>query len=102
MREADNHSTRERLRVGGYLAKLIRMKVINMHAAKSQLSQLVEAAERGDDIVIARAGRPAVRLVPIEALPARTLGAWKGRVSLGEDFDAPLPSEIAAAFGNEP
>ena len=70
--------------------------VINMHDAKTKLSELVAAAERGEDVVIARNGTPAVRLVAIKAefAPVR-LGVLAGEVELGPDFDEPLP-EFAA------
>lgn len=65
---------------------------VNVAQAKPRLSELIAAAERGDDVVIARAGRPAVRLV---AVPAATRGVdfaiWRGRVHIADDFDAPLP-----------
>jgi prevent-host-death family protein len=66
--------------------------VINMHDAKTKLSELVAAAERGEDVVIARNGTPAVRLVPIKAefAPVR-LGVLAGEIELGADFDEPLP-----------
>ena len=77
------------------------MKTVNMHAAKTHLSRLVEEAAEGEDIVIAKAGRPVARLVALEA-PAtrrRGLGALKGRVRVGADFDAPLPADLGRAFG---
>ncbi len=71
----------------------------NIHEAKSQLSKLLEQVERGDDVVIARAGVPVVRLIPV-AKPegARVLGSEAGRVIIAADFDAPMPPEILAAF----
>jgi prevent-host-death family protein len=65
---------------------------VNMHDAKSKLSELVAAAERGEDIVIARNGAPAARLVAIKAehAPVR-LGVLAGEIELGPDFDEPLP-----------
>jgi prevent-host-death family protein len=65
---------------------------VNMHEAKTQLSELVAAAERGEEIVIARNGTPAARLVAIttEHAPVR-LGLLAGQIELGEDFDEPLP-----------
>jgi len=65
---------------------------INMHEAKSRLSDLVAAAERGEDVVIARNGTPAARLVAItvELAPVR-LGVLAGEIELGPDFDEPLP-----------
>jgi prevent-host-death family protein len=65
--------------------------VVNMHDAKTKLSELVAAAERGEEVVIARNGTPAVRLVAItpQYAPVR-LGVLAGQIELGPDFDAPL------------
>jgi prevent-host-death family protein len=64
---------------------------VNMHEAKTRLSELVAAAERGDDVLIARNGRPAVRLVAVtrEHSPVR-LGVLAGLIEVGDDFDEPL------------
>lgn len=74
------------------------MKTVNIHEAKTQLSRLLEEAARGEEIVIAKAGRPYVRLVPClpERTP-RTLGGWEGRVRIDEDFDQ-TPEAVIAAF----
>lgn len=72
---------------------------VNIHAAKTHLSRLVERAAAGEEIVIARAGRPAARLVPVRARGQRPLGTLRGRIGIGDDFDDPLPPQIAAAFG---
>ena len=71
-----------------------------MHKAKTKLSQLVERAKSGEDIVIARNGAPAVRLVPIPTTSAlaSVRGVWRGHVRIAEDFDD-LPDDIADAFG---
>jgi prevent-host-death family protein len=71
-----------------------------MHEAKTKLSQLVERAEAGEDIVIARNGKPVARLVPIAATAslASVRGAWRGRVTIADDFDE-LPDDIADALG---
>jgi prevent-host-death family protein len=71
-----------------------------MHEAKTKLSQLVERAENGEDIVIARNGKPVARLVPVVTTNALATvhGALRGRIELAEDFDA-LPDDIAEAFG---
>lgn len=76
------------------------MSQFGMHEAKTKLSQLVERAEAGEDIVIARNGKPAVRLVPVRKPSsfASVRGAWRGRVQMTDDFDE-LPDEIAEAFG---
>jgi prevent-host-death family protein len=78
------------------------MAIANIHEAKTQLSKLVERALEGEEVIIARAGKPAVRLVPIrESNKARRGGQWKGKVRIGEDFDD-LPEDIARSFGMEP
>jgi len=71
-----------------------------MHEAKTKLSQLVERAEAGEDIVIARNGRPVARLVPVaqEASLARAYGALRGQIHVADDFDD-LPDDLADAFG---
>lgn len=68
-------------------------KIVNMHEAKTNLSKLVEEAERGEDIFLARAGKIVARIVPIQARHARQLGQWRGKVRMAEDFDAPLSEE---------
>lgn len=76
------------------------MTQFGMHEAKTKLSQLVERAESGEDIVIARNGKPAVRLVPVPTASslAAVRGIWRERVRLANDFDH-LPDDIADAFG---
>lgn len=75
--------------------------VINIHAAKTQLSRLVERAEQGEEVIIARAGRPVAKLVPyVPARKPRQLGIYKGQIALAQDFDT-LPDEIAAPFSGE-
>jgi prevent-host-death family protein len=71
---------------------------VNIHEAKTHLSRLVERVEAGEEITIARAGRPVARLVPVQQRRPRRPGLWKGRVVIGPDFDDPLP-EIDEAFG---
>jgi prevent-host-death family protein len=75
--------------------------IVNVHDAKSSLSQLLVRVAAGEEVVIARAGQPVARLVAYDG-PQRTRvpGAWKGRVRIAHDFDA-VPPEIAAAFGIE-
>ncbi len=75
------------------------MGMVNIHAAKTHLSRLVDQAAAGEEIVIARAGKPVARLVPLEALkPKRILGLGKGVFDIPDDFDAPLPDDILAVF----
>ncbi len=74
---------------------------VNVYEAKTHLSQLLDRAAAGEEIVIARAGRPIARLVALAQPPGRRVpGGWRGKVSLSPDFDA-LPDEIAAAFRGE-
>ena len=75
------------------------MQTVNIHAAKTQLSRLIEAAEAGEEIIIARAGKPVARLVPIAPCerPKRRLGALDGLYNL-DGFDGPLPDDILDAF----
>lgn len=75
---------------------------VNIHEAKTHLSRLVDRAAAGEEIVIARAGRPAARLVPLsEARRPRRGGIWKGRVVIADNFDDPLDPEVEAAFRGE-
>ena len=71
--------------------------MVNVHQAKTELSRLLEAVEAGEDVVIARAGVPVARLVPVRA-DQRTPGRLTGLVRLGADFDAPLPDALGDAF----
>ena len=76
------------------------MTPINVHEAKTHLSRLLERVSQGEEIVIARSGRPIARLVPYTVAP-RKPGRLKGKIHIGPDFDAPLPEEIARAFRGE-
>ena len=69
-----------------------------MHEAKTTLSKLVEAAERGEDILLARAGKVVARIVAFSPPSERTLGQWKGRVRMSDDFDAPPSDEDLDAW----
>ncbi|HXO19318.1 MAG TPA: type II toxin-antitoxin system Phd/YefM family antitoxin [Thermoanaerobaculia bacterium] len=66
------------------------MAEVNVHDAKAHLSQLLERVAGGEEIVIARAGKPIARLVPIEPRPPRIIGQDDGLFEVPEDFDAPL------------
>jgi prevent-host-death family protein len=77
------------------------MESINIHPAKTHLSRLVERAAAGETIIIAKAGKPMAKLVPLQAvLGPREPGYWRGQVRMAEDFDT-LPGDIAAAFRGE-
>jgi prevent-host-death family protein len=77
------------------------MQTVNIHAAKTHLSRLVDAAAAGEEILIARAGRPVARLVPLQdaaARPRRRLGQLGGHLTVPADFDAPLPDTVLDSF----
>ncbi len=75
------------------------MEIADIHDAKSQLSKLIERAMNGEEVIIAKAGQPMVRLVPIHADESpRVGGQWKGRMRIADDFDT-VPDDIAVAFG---
>jgi len=80
------------------------MSQVNIHEAKTHLSRLVKEAAKGKEIVIAIAGKPAARLVPLEAAPGkkRKPGRLKGKIRIADDFDAPLPGELLKQFNNGP
>ena len=68
------------------------MKIVNVHEAKTHLSRLLDRAHDGEEIVIAKSGRPYARLVPLEGrAPQRESGTLKGKVTLGEAFFDELP-----------
>lgn len=78
------------------------MKTLNIHAAKTHLSSLVAEAEAGEEIIIARAGKPVARLMPLENKKRpRKPGTMKGLIWMSDDFDAPLPPDLLKAFGVE-
>lgn len=73
--------------------------IYNLYQAKTKLSRLVDRAAAGEEIVIAKAGKPMVKLVPFpRAQTPRKPGGWEGKVRISEDFDAPLPAELLATF----
>jgi prevent-host-death family protein len=81
------------------LVKDFAMDTINLYEAKTKLSQLVERAAAGEEIIIAKAGRPLARLVPLaKRTTPRPLGLLAGQVWIGDDFDDPLPDEIMKHF----
>jgi len=75
------------------------MKQINSHQAKTELSKLVERAEAGEEIIIARSGKPAAKLVPLtKSRGHRRLGLLDGKFRSPDDFNAPLPDSVIRAF----
>ncbi|HEX8561272.1 MAG TPA: type II toxin-antitoxin system Phd/YefM family antitoxin [Pyrinomonadaceae bacterium] len=72
---------------------------VNVHEAKTNLSRLLQRVAAGEEVVIARAGVPVARLVPVKPSGGkRTLGEDEGRGWIADDFDAPLPADLAEAF----
>lgn len=73
---------------------------VNIYQAKTQLSQLVDAAHNGETVIIAKAGTPMAKLVPLSHGPKRKIkfGLMKGEFKEADDFDAPLPEDVLAAF----
>lgn len=75
------------------------MEAVNIYEAKTRLSQLVDKAASGEDVVVSRNGKPLVRITKLEATQRQIkFGVLKGRVRIAPDFDAPLPDEALAAF----
>ncbi len=73
--------------------------IVNLYEAKTSLSRLVDRASSGDEIIIAKAGKPMARLVPLKRRKTRRKpGGWEGRVFIADDFDAPLEDGLLAAF----
>lgn len=75
------------------------MDTVNIYDAKTRLSQLVDKAASGEDVVVSRNGKPLVRITRLDPPRRRiTFGLLKGRFSVPRDFDAPLPDDMVAAF----
>jgi prevent-host-death family protein len=82
--------------------EVTKMVITNISDAKATLSKLIERVERGEEVIIGRAGKPVARLVPYRAdnSPRVLGGSWEGKVVIADDFDE-LPEPIAAAFRGE-
>ena len=76
------------------------MGVFNVHDAATHLSRLLDRVAQGEEIIIAKSGRPVAKLVRITGQP-RKPGRLKGRIQIGSDLDEPLPDEVLAAFLGE-
>jgi prevent-host-death family protein len=73
---------------------------VNIHEAKTHFSKLIEQVRRGEEVIVAEAGTPVARLVPVETVAKkRQPGSAKGKIRIGDDFDDPLPPDIAKVFG---
>ncbi|MGH7256514.1 MAG: type II toxin-antitoxin system Phd/YefM family antitoxin [Nitrospirales bacterium] len=72
---------------------------VNIHQAKTQLSRLLDDVVKGKTVVIAKAGKPVAKLIPLEEKkPSRKPGFLKGKLQIATDFDAPLPPDLQEAF----
>lgn len=78
-------------------------ETLNLYEAKTHLSRLVDRAAAGEEIIIAKNGKPLARLVPLEEVKKkrREPGGWKGKIWVADDFDDPLPPEIQRYFDGE-
>lgn len=75
------------------------MRQVDIHDAKTHLSKLVEDVARGNEIIIAKAGKPVARLIAVEAdVTPRPRGLLRGKIWIADDFDAPLPQKILQCF----
>ena len=75
------------------------METFNIYDAKTNLSSLVDRAAGGEEIIIAKAGKPLARLVPLaQRTTPRPLGLYRGEIWIGDDFDDTLPQEMQDAF----
>jgi prevent-host-death family protein len=74
-------------------------KMVNIHEAKTHLSRLLTLVMAGEEVIIAKAGKPVARLVPIGERPkARKPGSASGQITIASDLEAPLPDEILKGF----
>jgi prevent-host-death family protein len=81
------------------------MKTVNIHEAKTQLSKLVDQASKGESFIIAKAGKPIVKVTALSAptgTQARRLGFMAGQISVPDDFDQMGKEEIERIFGGDP
>ena len=79
------------------------MAKVNIYEAKTGFSRLIDRALAGEEIIVARAGRPLVRLVPVrEPARGRVPGTLRDRIEISPDFDEPLPPDLLAAFHDDP
>ena len=75
------------------------MSIVNVHEAKTHFSKLLERVSAGEEVIIAKAGRPVAKLVPIAPVSQdRKPGLLKGKIKIHDNFDDPLPDELQDAF----
>jgi prevent-host-death family protein len=73
-------------------------QTVNVHEAKTNLSRLLERVRRGEEVIIAKAGKPVAKLVPVPEAGRRVLGTARGQIAVGDDFDDPLPPDVLEGF----
>ena len=74
--------------------------IINIHEAKTHLSRIVEEVAAGKEVIIAKAGRPIARLVPLApAVKSKKFGTLKGKIDAPDNFNDPLPDDVLESFG---
>ncbi|MCH7941936.1 MAG: type II toxin-antitoxin system Phd/YefM family antitoxin, partial [Proteobacteria bacterium] len=72
---------------------------VNMHEAKTHFSKLIERVRRGEEIIVAKAGKPVAKLLPIaQGAQVRVPGSARGKITMADDFEAPLPDDILGSF----
>lgn len=74
------------------------MRIVNIHEAKTHFSKLVNAVVHGDEVIIAMAGKPVVKIEPIDKKNERKFGVLKGKIKIAKDFDESLPEEMLLDF----
>lgn len=78
------------------------MDSYNIHEAKTQLSRILAKVQAGEEVIIAKAGEPVARIVPIRSRAHRQPGTERDNLWVAEDFDAPLPTDMLDAFEGRP
>ena len=79
------------------------MRIVNIHEAKTHLSRLAEEVAAGEEIIVAKAGKPMMKMVPLSNVTqSRVFGMLKGKIHIAQNFDAPLPSDVLDAFEGNP
>ncbi|TFW16137.1 type II toxin-antitoxin system Phd/YefM family antitoxin [Duganella callida] len=74
------------------------MPIVDISVAQTQLTSLLEAARRGEEVILTEAGQPVAELLAMPTPKPFKFGTMKGRIWIAEDFDAPLPADLLAAF----
>jgi antitoxin (DNA-binding transcriptional repressor) of toxin-antitoxin stability system len=74
------------------------MHLVNIYEAKTHFSKLIEAVIQGEEVIIAKAGKPVAKIERFQSKPKRRFGVLKGKIKIAEDFDEPLPENIIADF----